>query len=331
MTGPSQSWWLVAATALVLAIAALVAFSARVARRVEREVPPQGWFYTVEGAVIHAVSGGTAGGPTILMIHGLAGQLRHFTYALFPLLAARFRLIAIDRPGSGHSERFGDAGAGLRAQAAMIHEFLRREGIERPLVVGHSLGGAIALQLALDHPDSVGGLALLAPLTAPQRTPPVVFRGIAIASRTLRFVVAHTIAVPIAIRRRRAVLAMAFGPNPVPPDYPTRGGSLLGLRPAAFSATAADLLAAFHDLPALAARYESLQVPVGVFFGASDRILDPREHGVAFQSRLPEVDLELREGLGHMVQVSDPQAVARFIERMAARVAVPAAGPRRVA
>src|SRR5262245_21622381 len=160
---------------LAVLIGGLVWFTARTARKVEAALPPRGRFIAIGGERMHYVDTGGAG-PAIVMIHGLAGNLLHFDYALAGRLAGEFRLILVDRPGSGHSTRAAGANASLTAQADAIAKLIGALGLTRPLVVGHSLGGAVALALALDHPDCVGGLALIAPLTHAQEEVSPVFR-----------------------------------------------------------------------------------------------------------------------------------------------------------
>jgi pimeloyl-ACP methyl ester carboxylesterase len=133
---------LVALALLTLLVAGLVAFTAWTARRIETALPPRGRFLEVDGARLHYLDKGQ--GPPIVMIHGLGGQMGHFTYALLDRLAREFRVVLIERPGSGHSTRPPGASATLRTQAGTIAKAIRALRLERPLVVGHSLGGAVA-------------------------------------------------------------------------------------------------------------------------------------------------------------------------------------------
>lgn len=125
-------------------VAGLALFARLAANRVERRVPADGRFIDIDGRRVHYLERGT--GPAIVMIHGLGGQMRNFGYALLDRLSADHRVILIDRPGSGYSAPI--AQANIRAQAAHIAAFITAMGLDRPLVVGHSLGGAIALALA---------------------------------------------------------------------------------------------------------------------------------------------------------------------------------------
>jgi pimeloyl-ACP methyl ester carboxylesterase len=106
-------------------------------------------------------------GRPVVLIHGLGGQMRNFTHSLVGRLCGDFRVVAFDRPGSGYSTRSADAPAGVRAQAATLAKAIRALKLERPVIVGHSLGGAFALAIALDYPDCVGAVALISPATHP--------------------------------------------------------------------------------------------------------------------------------------------------------------------
>jgi pimeloyl-ACP methyl ester carboxylesterase len=310
---------------LVLVLGGLALYAAWTARRVEAAVPPLGRFIDVDGAHIHYLDEGS--GPPLLLIHGLAGQMRNFTYSLVDKLKRDYRVVVLDRPGSGYSTRQRDAPVTITAQAATIARFARAIGLDRPVVVGHSLGGAIALALALDHPEEVGALALIAPVTHRPEHVPTPFQGLVIASPLLRRLLAWTLAIPMSIANRERTLDALFGPQAMPHDFAKRGGSLLILRPRAIIAASSDLLAPKDDLDAMQARYASLKVPVGIIYGANDRVLDDSSHVAALASKVPGADVELIDGGGHMILINSADACAKFIARTAQRAAASAAKP----
>ena len=301
------------------AAAALAGFSGRTARRVEAALPPQGRFIDIDGNRIHYLDVGS--GPAILMVHGLGGQMRNFTYGLVDRLKHRFRVVVLERPGAGYSTRAPGASARLTVQAEVVAHFIQTLRIERPLLVGHSLGGALALAVALRAPELVSGLALVSPLTQPQNALPKPFRSLAIRSPLVRRAVAWTLATPLAMRRSAIVLGELFGPEAVPADFVTRGGGMLGLRPKAFYSTSTDLMAISEDLPSLHARYATLDLPAGVLFGSADRILSADVHGSPMVSQVPDLVYEQLEGAGHMTPITRPAEVADFIARVQARTA----------
>jgi pimeloyl-ACP methyl ester carboxylesterase len=302
---------------VVVSGVALAIFTARTARRVEAMLPPLASFTDVEGARLHYVDKGV--GPPVVMIHGLAGQVRHFTHSMLDRLVGDFRLIIVDRPGAGHSMRANGTSARLSVQAESVAGLIRALELERPLLVGHSLGGALSLAIALAHPELVGGLALIAPLTQVQEAPPEVFTRLAIGSPFVRRLVAWTVATPLAIRGSKAVLEQIFAPDPVTVDFATAGGGLLGLRPTAFYETSSDLVAVNDDLRGMVRRYGSLRMPIGVLFGRDDRILDPRLHGESMTKTGADVTVELIDG-GHMLPLTAPDRAAAFVRAVARRI-----------
>ena len=298
-------------------IAGLVWFTADTARKVEAALPPRGRLMELDGERVHYVDTGGAG-PAVVMIHGLAGNLLHFDYALAGRLAGEFRLILVDRPGSGYSSRAAGADATLTAQAATIAKLIGALGLKHPLVVGHSLGGAVSLALALDHPDCVGGLALVAPLTHAQEQVPAMFRRLVIRTSLVRSLVAWTLATPLGILRGPTTLMEVFAPDTVVPAFALRAGGLLGLRPKAFCAASSDMVAINDVLPAYTRRYPSLNLPFGILFGEDDRLLDYRKQGEAMRASCPALDLEIIGG-GHMLPMTAPDRCAALVRRIAAR------------
>jgi pimeloyl-ACP methyl ester carboxylesterase len=293
----------------------------RIAAHAEKMVPPSGKFVDIGGNRIHYVEAGE--GPPIVFIHGLGAQFHQFRHPLFGRLADSYRLVALDRPGSGYSVRAKGAGAGLSEQARTIVRFMERLGLEKPLLVGHSLGGMVALTIAIEHPDSLSGLALLAPLTRYSDKVAPEFAPLHIAAPWWRWLLSRTIAIPKALKSATATLDFMFGPQPVPVDYAVEGGGYSGLRPGHFYATSSDLVALGEDMKRLTERYGEIRIPTGILFGSADRVLSHQAHGLAMRDRIAGLDLEIIEGIGHMPQFVATDRVEAFIRRMAERAALP--------
>lgn len=314
-------WIVVAAAAVALAVLGyFAAVTRKLAAEAERNIPMKGRTITVDGERIHYVDVGQ--GPPILFIHGLGGQLQHFDHPLFAAMGEGYRLVALDRPGAGYSTRT-TGGARIPEQAALIAGFIDALGLERPLVVGHSLGGAIALSLALDHPQKIAGLALISPLTHYIPEPPGEFKALRIPSPVMRRLLAHTIAIPMALRNAPKTLAFVFGPQEAPADFPIAGGGFLGLRPSQFYAVSTDLVVSELDMPSQEKRYGELKMPVGILFGDADRVLAHDRHGLAMRDKAAGLDLEILEGIGHMPQFVAADRVAAFVRRMAGKAFAP--------
>jgi pimeloyl-ACP methyl ester carboxylesterase len=122
----------------------------------------------VDGRPLHWVEVGDPARPTVFFVHGSPGTWDAFIGFLGdPELAARAHLVAVDRPGFGGSGR-GRAEPSLVRQAAAILPALGADRAGLPaILVGHSLGGPIVAQLAVDDPATVAGLVLVAPSIDP--------------------------------------------------------------------------------------------------------------------------------------------------------------------
>ena len=304
---------------LVLAVSGgLWLFTRRVATNVETRIPVAGKFADVAGARLHYVQRGEtrADQLPIVMLHGLAGHLHHFNFALVDELAKDTRVLAIDRPGSGYSTRDYGKVTKLTEQADAVIALLDQLGISRAVFVGHSLGGALSLTIAIRHPTRVAGLTLIAPLTHISDRLSPVFRGIAVKGRAARVLIAHLLATPMYIMNRQKIMPQIFGPESVPSGYATRGGGLLTLRPSQYIGASGDLGAVPEIMPGIEARYEELNrpdaPPIDLLYGREDRILDYRVQGEGFAARVPACRLTLVSG-GHMLPLTQPALCAATI------------------
>jgi pimeloyl-ACP methyl ester carboxylesterase len=294
----------------------LALFSTLVAYAVERYFVPPGDWLEVDGERIHYRSLGQ--GPAIVLVHGLAGQMMNFDYLPLEQLAQRWRLILLDRPGSGRSPRRDEGKAGVTAQAQLVAGFIQALQLPQPpLLVGHSLGGAIALGVALRDPQCIAGLALIAPLTHFSPHVPAPFRALTIRTPWLRRLFGHVLAVPLVIAIGRPMLAAVFGPEPTPRDFEVRGGGLLSLRPSAYFGASADLHGIEADLPAQQQRYGELRLPLRILYGDRDQVLDWRAQGEALRARVPQAELQLVPGAGHMLPVTQVAATTAWLEEAA--------------
>ncbi|MBC8981978.1 alpha/beta hydrolase [Pseudomonas lurida] len=309
--------WVIAAAVFIGASAVLWGFSAWMTRRIEAAVPINGRFLEVDGERFHYCDEGK--GPPLVMIHGLMGSSRNLTYALSGQLREHFRVITLDRPGSGYSTRHKGTAADLPAQARQVAAFINTLGLDKPLVLGHSLGGAISLALALDHPHSVSGLVLVAPLTHPQPTLPLVFWSLAVRPAWLRRWVSHTLTVPMGLLTRRSVVKGVFAPDTAPKDFATRGGGLLGMRPDNFYAASSEIAQVNDYLPDMVKRYPQLTLPISLIYGARDKVLDFRTHGQALADKVPGLKMQVVEGCGHMLPITATARVVEAVQQLAKR------------
>lgn len=302
---------------ILAAILGSAAFYTRIAvRRIEKKVPADGTFIDLVGGRLHYVDRGQ--GRPIVLLHGLGAQLRNYSYGVADALASDHRVILLDRPGSGYSVPHGDQ-PGILGQAAVIAEFIYRLGLDKPLLVAHSLAGAIALGVATYHRSAIGGLALLAPMTQAAKSMPAPMAKAITGARRGRALFASLLGTPLSRATYELRWSRIFAPDPVPTDFATRGGGALGDRPMSVNAALVELASVDVDLTAIAARYATLNLPVALLYGREDRVIDPEIDGKGAASAIPGATLEMTEG-GHMLPVAHPEATAAFIRAAAGRL-----------
>ena len=177
--------------AVALALAASAVMVQWRTRRTEKANPPQGRFVDVDGVRLHYIERGE--GQPLVLLHGNGSMIQDFGVSgLIDLASRRYRVVVFDRPGYGYSDRPRTTVWTPVAQARLIEGALRKLGIERPIVLGHSWGTQVALSLALEFPSYVQGLVLLSGYYFPTLRPDVpVLSGPAIP--VLGDVIRHTI------------------------------------------------------------------------------------------------------------------------------------------
>jgi pimeloyl-ACP methyl ester carboxylesterase len=237
-------------------------------------------------------------------------------------LAKRFRVVAIDRPGSGWSDRIAPDAASPAVQARIIRGALDRLGIARVIVVGHSWAGALATNLALDHADKVAGLVLLAPVTHPWPGGGVSWY-YGPATSFIGTVFTHTVAAPLGRLWLKPALASVFWPQDPPPDYIETARVPLVLRPRTFEANAQDVAGLYAFVQAQSTRYRAIRTPTTILAGDADRIVSTDIHARALKREIPGAKLIVLPGVGHMPHVAAPDAIVREIESIAERALAP--------
>ena len=123
--------------------------------------PEYSWFTRVDGARIHYQEAGERNAPPIVLIHGFISSSLVWSQVFLPLAEAGLRVIALDLPGYGYSDKPNNAAYTIESQARAVIGLMDRLEIEKATIVGASYGGAIAATLALDYPDRVARLILV--------------------------------------------------------------------------------------------------------------------------------------------------------------------------
>ena len=322
-----------AITVLVLVIGALI--SLVLTARTEAAYPPAGPFVTVSGGRLATIQDGPADGAPIVLLHGASANASDPMEGIGRLLAARgFRVIAFDRPGFGYSDRIaGDAAAAPSVQARVIAEALERMGVGPAIIFGHSWAGALALALALDHPERVSALALAAPVAMPMpdRMPDLPWYWQLAVKPPVAWLLSRTVGPPLAQRFLPEAARRVFQPQTAMPDYAETARTALVLRPATLLANVQDLLGLPAALAAQSPRYGEIRVPTLVMSGAADPIVRSEAQAEPLARAIPGAHLVLLPGIGHMLQYVAAERVADEVTQLARQgqdgpAAVPAAG-----
>lgn len=292
--------WLAAiAVALVLAAFALNAHARAYTRKVEAQFPPTGRFIDAEGARLHLREAGLAGSPRMLLIHGASSNLLELWGPLADEFSPLHRVIAYDRPGMGHSTRMKRDAHTLKIQARCAARVLEQSGEGKAIVVAHSLGSAVALRLAMDHPHLVSGLVLIAPAACPYPGKNAWWARLS-ATPVLGDIFCGLLIPWLAPPMSPTSVANNFWPAPVPVNYLNDAGVPLIFRPRAFRASALDVVATNAEFAAQQPRYGDLLTPTIIITAEKDRIVSPKRHARALASQLPAAELVIAPNTGHM-------------------------------
>jgi pimeloyl-ACP methyl ester carboxylesterase len=133
--------------------------------------------YAVGKRTLNYLIAGDTNKPLIVFVHGSPGSLSAFIdFMADSTLLNRAQLITVDRPGFGASN-FGYAEPSLQKQASLLKPILEEYKNDRPIIlVGHSLGGPLIARMAMDYPELIDGLIMVAPSIAPDLEPNEWFR-----------------------------------------------------------------------------------------------------------------------------------------------------------
>ncbi len=293
--------------AIALAVAAAWAYLVARSRRAERydpwELAMPGARFHVRGVGVHFVEAGDPAHPALILIHGLGGSYFGFRDIIGPL-SRRRHVLALDLPGHGHSDRPAAFDYALSAQASVVRELMDRLGIARADVVGHSLGGAVAMRLAIDAPGRVDHLVLMAAAVVPRMRAarPLAIAAVA-ASPALSGLLSHR-------RLRRMQLGTAYHDSAHLSDAmlddvdmraAMRGSSRV------LGRVTRGLMSEPPPDPA------SVSQRTLILWGESDRWVRP-EQGARLLAAIPHAELRLVPEAGHMLMEEQPKLVAQAID-----------------
>jgi pimeloyl-ACP methyl ester carboxylesterase len=211
----------------------------------------------------------------------------------------------------------------------MIDEALGKLGVTKAIVVVHSWAGALGSLMALNYPQRVAGLVMLAGVSYPWSGGVGTYNKV-VTTPVIGPLLAYTITLPLGLFLVEPGTRGVFLPQTMPPNYVRDAAISLVLRPREFLANAWDLVTLKAAVKQQAPRYPEIKVPTVVMHGDADKTVSLDIHSRPFAAAVPGAKLIVLPGVGHMVQNAVPDMVVHEIEQMATglQVAAPKAAVR---
>ncbi|HLX15694.1 MAG TPA: alpha/beta hydrolase [Bradyrhizobium sp.] len=287
---------------------------------VQRLHPANGEMIEVAGATLHVVDIGPREGQPVVLIHGASSNLEVMRKPLGDMLAARYRVILIDRPGHGWSTRADDGDSTPAIQGQMIERALSKLGVGPAILVVHSWAGALGARMALDYPARVAGLVMLAPVAYPWPGG-VGWYNELVTTRLIGQLLAYTVTLPVGFFVTEQAAHNVFLPQAVPENFIRDTATRLLLRPREFLANARDLVTLKEAVTEQAPRYAEIKAPTVVISGDVDKTVSTNIHSRPFAAAVGDAKLIVLPGVGHMIQNAAPDVVIAEIEAMIGKAA----------
>ncbi len=283
---------------LLIVAAALFAYTRWQVQQIEAKYPPVGQFASLSGAKLHYfdVAAEVDGDTAVMFVHGASGNLNDQRGAFEGALQGTARLIFVDRPGLGYSERGGAETPDLQAKQYKL--LLDELKIDKVVLVGHSLGSASVAAFAVLYPDRVKALLFLAPATHPW--PGGVNWYYDVASwPIIGNLFTETILAPVGMASLQQGAKSVFEPDPMPADYVDISATPLVFRPAVFRNNARDVAGLLEFVTKFSPRYKEIKAPTLVITGNKDDIVLPSIHSVGLERDIEGAELIVLDGVGH--------------------------------
>ncbi|MDP3920563.1 MAG: alpha/beta hydrolase [Candidatus Omnitrophota bacterium] len=288
-------------------------YTARKVTEAERKYPPLGKFVTVDGIRLHYVSKGE--GRPVVFIHGSFGSAYDFTLSILDRAAEKYRAIAFDRPGHGYSQRPSHMSMSLFDHARYIRGAVKALGLEPPILVGHSIGGAVALAYALDYAEDAAGVVLLSGYVTPFKGPCNPIHSIP-AIPLIGKVYLAALVRPLGNRIKQAIAKKVFSPYEPPQAY-IDAAAALAMRPLHFAANAEDIRNLCDGLRIINTSYGRIDLPLTILTGDADLIAPRANHADKIMAAVPQARVTVLPGTGHQPAFTHPDQVLKAIDHMA--------------
>lgn len=304
-----------------VALLAAYVFTQWKAAEITRNNPNRGTLTDIGGYAMNSVdipAGPHADLPPLVFIHGASGNLNDQMLAFRAKLEGRARLLFVDRPGYGYSDRGGPENDTPAGQADAIARLLDKKGIQKAIIVGHSLGGAITASFALRHPEKTAGLLFLAPATHPWPGGVDWYYDLA-AMPVLGPIFCNTLLLPVGLQRIDSGTRAVFNPDPLPSNYIARTEPTLILRPQSFEANARDVAGLNAYVRKVQPEYHNISAPTIIITGDHDDIVAEEIHSIGLKRDIANSELVWLKNVGHKPDYVATDIAIAALEKLAGR------------
>ncbi len=301
---------------IVLGLLACAVVTIVISNRIDKRYPPIGSVVEVNGTRLHYVDEGPKDAPAILLIHGASSNLRDMLIPARVSLGAKYRLIAVDRPGHGWSER-GLYSATPDAQARTLADFLTAIDVGQAVVFGHSFGAVVATAMAVERPEKLIGLVVASPATHPWPSGKTNWYNHLARVPVIGWLFTRTLALPAGLGRIAPATDCVFAPNQVPATYLNDAGIELVMVPHRFMDNSEDLVGLHPHTVRYNARYKEIKTPTIIITGDHDTVVSKDIHAVKLARDITGSRLFVVKNVGHKPDYALSDLVAASIETLA--------------
>jgi pimeloyl-ACP methyl ester carboxylesterase len=298
-------------------------------RATEREAdaeashPPAHEMITVDGVQVHYRVAGQ--GPDLVLIHGASGNLNDFTLGFMDRLTDRYRVILFDRPGLGWTGRLPGHGGVWNTseetpmeQASLLQKAADQIGVKTPIVLGHSFGGIVAIAWGLNRPEDTAGLVLVSAVSEPWPGE-LGWTYSVFGSKLGSAFIVPLITAFVPQSYVASSIEAIFAPQEAPDGYAKHIGVGLTLRRESTRANAQQVNALRPHVVEMRKGYNRLRMPIEAVHGDADTIVPLSVHAQVLMGDVPNGNLTVLPGQGHMPHHTAPDAIEAAIDRAATR------------
>jgi pimeloyl-ACP methyl ester carboxylesterase len=277
----------------------------RAASALKEDSSPRTDYVDADGVRLFSIVAGPASGTKLIFLHGLSGSFSTWQVVMGEL-ADRYRVAAFDLPGHGLSDKPDPANFdyAVSSLASTVATALKTTGLAPAIIVGHSLGGAISMQLALEHPETMSGLVLVNSAGLASEISPDL---LALMDREPG---QNTARAMLQLFLEDQALVLDRGVDDMAQGQLSEGGW------SAQRTIAAKAFSTKGQIVDTIDRLAEIPSPTLIVWGAKDRVM-PVDHAIHAAGAIPDATLKLLPSIGHVPQVEAASTLATAIDRFA--------------